>query len=76
MNQPEDNYFNVLCANKECVDPMADDNCDFLEGESKRQWVIDTVLTYRMTSDEFFKQNNKKLRPSIYFVNTFSIFII
>lgn len=60
LNRPEDNYFNVLCANKECVDPMGDDNLDFLDGEEKRQWVIDTVLTHRMTSDEFFEQNTKK----------------
>lgn len=59
---PEHNYFNVYSANKECVDPMYDEDEThvFLDSPEKKRWVIDTVLTYRMTSDEFFAQCYKK----------------
>ena len=57
LNQPGDNYYNIKCAHKDCVDPMVDGNTpDFVEGEEARRYVIKNVITYRMTSDEFFDQ--------------------
>ena len=59
LSYPEDNYYYVFSANKESVDPLCDDDilvCD----NNVRKYIIDNVLTYRMTSDDFFAQCDKK----------------
>lgn len=55
------NYLQIKCKNKECVDPylyqgeekfrdlFAND-----ENESVRKFIENNILTYKMTSDEFF----------------------
>lgn len=57
LNKPEDNYFKIECAHKECVDPFIGPCVDF---SGDMDWVINSVLTYRQTSDEFFASCNKK----------------
>lgn len=58
LSVPEYNYYNVFSANKESVDPYEDASLVY-EGDYKQN-IINNVLTYRMTSDEFFSQNTKK----------------
>lgn len=53
LGNPYDNYINVRCAYKECVDPIK-------EERYTKFYNIDNILTYRMTSDEFFATNKKK----------------
>lgn len=58
LSDPNRNYFHIRSANKECVDPI--EGSEGISDENYRQYIIDNVLTYRMTSDEFFEQCNKK----------------
>lgn len=58
LNVPDWNYYNVFSANKECVDPYEDET--FVTDEDYKKDVVDKVLTYKMTSDEFFAKNTKK----------------
>lgn len=62
LNNPNDNYFNVQCAYKECVDPYTYIECDYSDADTSfdREYVKEHVLTYQMTSDDFFRQNTKK----------------
>lgn len=57
LDNPENNYFKIQCANKESVDPYLnleiDQNFDI-------EYAKEKVLTYKMTSDDFFIQNTKK----------------
>ena len=57
LNMPDKNYFNVQCAYKESVDPFSGPCTDF---SGDMDWVINNVLTYRQTSDEFFETHDKK----------------
>lgn len=62
LNNPYDNYLKIQCENKECVVPyfnmyeLAYRNVEEYNDLTKK---INEVLTYRMTSDEFFEQNTK-----------------
>ena len=57
LSNPERNYFGVKCANKECVDPFND--IELGEKNINVDNIINNVLTYRMTSDEFFEMNKE-----------------
>lgn len=61
LADPDTNYNLIECECKECVDPyILEDHKYFdLTDVNRIQNIIDTVLTYRMTSDEFFSQNKK-----------------
>lgn len=56
--RPDLNYYNVFSANKESVDPFTDESS--IGDEEYKNFVLNNVLTYRMTSDEFFNICNKK----------------
>lgn len=62
LNNPDDNYFHVFSANKECVDPMFDEDFSDLHERTleDKQRIVNNVLTYRMTSDAFFAKIDKK----------------
>ena len=65
-----ENFLKVNCKNKECVDPFN----DFLDGdhsEDVRNWVIKNILTYRMTSDDFFASIDKDKKYDIIFIDGF-----
>lgn len=49
-------FKNVVCDTKYCVDPYFLNNNDLLKSEEQ----IPMFLTWRMTSDELFKQTNQK----------------
>lgn len=55
-----DNFLKVNCRYKECVDPFDDEEGEiFVDGhynigEELKNYIISKILTYRMTSDEFF----------------------
>ena len=62
------NFLRVKCRNKECVDPYN----NFRDGdknEAINKWVIDNILTYRMTSDEFFETEGKDKKYDIIFID-------
>jgi hypothetical protein len=61
LADPDTNYNLIDCECKECVDPyILEDHKYFdLTDVNRIQNIIDTVLTYRITSDEFFSQNKK-----------------
>ena len=48
------NYLRVNCKNKECVDPYVYDYQQTDEQLYIRNFVEENILTYKMTSDEFF----------------------
>ena len=56
------NYRKIQCKGKESVDPYLEENHDRwdLRLNGELPYEIAQMLTYRMTSDEFFKQNRKK----------------
>jgi hypothetical protein len=70
VSNPYDNYLKVQCENKECVDPYYDTRdlwfssrkYEMLTQEEYDEVInkINEVLTYQMSSDEFFAQNTKK----------------
>lgn len=57
VSNPRWNYYKVACAHKECIDPLKEDSRVPIE---ERQYLIDNVLTYHMTSDKFFEMYNNK----------------
>lgn len=62
LDDPRNNFLLIDCKEKESVDPYPIEqhtnlNCDISNGLS--DLIVDN-LTYRMTSDEFFAQNNGK----------------
>ena len=62
LDDPRNNFLLIDCKKKESVDPYPIEqhtnlNCDISNGLS--DLIVDN-LTYRMTSDEFFAQNNGK----------------
>lgn len=69
LNNPFDNYNKIQCENKESVDPYLDltdlvlsNRKAFNLTEIEIQETlkeIERVLTYKMTSDDFFAQNKK-----------------
>lgn len=62
LDNPNGNYNHIRCECKECVDPFFEK--DHINGFdidiSYFENIINNVLTYRMTSDEFFLKNDKK----------------
>lgn len=62
LDNPDSNYNHIQCEYKECVDPFFEK--DHINGFdvniSNFEDIINNVLTYRMTSDEFFLKNDKK----------------
>lgn len=58
LSDPDSNYYLIQSANKECVDPYEGDT--FIDNGLYKQYIINNVLTYRMTSDKFFESNHKK----------------
>ena len=63
------NYLRVNCRNKECVDPYdSQENNEYKdvfsieENAAIKNYIEKNILTYKMTSDEFFKSipNDKK----------------
>lgn len=57
-----ENFININCKLKESVDPYFDKNNsqgNFSYGDNIPEY-IKKILTYRMTSDEFFAQNKNK----------------
>ena len=63
LDNPNNNYNNINCDLKECVDPYIaehhENNFDVCLTEDFLK-SIENILTYRMTSDNFFAQNHKK----------------
>jgi SAM-dependent methyltransferase len=60
LSKPDDNYNYIVCESKECVDPYEELPFEDYENSSILfQYIIDNILTYRMTSDDFFAQNKK-----------------
>lgn len=62
LDDPNNNYNYIQCDNKECVDPFfeEDHKNGFDVQVNDFENIIKNILTYRMTSDDFFKQNTKK----------------
>lgn len=62
LDNPDSNYNHIRCEYKECVDPFFEK--DHINGFDVNilnfENIINNVLTYRMTSDEFFLKNDKK----------------
>jgi hypothetical protein len=56
------NFNSIVCDEKESVDPYFEEDHDCYDMHFKENLPdnIMKILTYRMTSDEFFKQNNRK----------------
>lgn len=61
LDEPKNNYLNINCENKECVDPyiMSEHEKYDTKDVDRINEIIDTILDYHMTSDEFFQQNSK-----------------
>ena len=62
LDNPNNNYNNIKCDLKECVDPfIIDHHKNGFDVNVTEEFLksIETILTYRMTSDDFFEQNNK-----------------
>jgi hypothetical protein len=61
LDNPDNNYNCIQCENKECVDPFfEEDHICYDVDISCFENIINNILTYRMTSDDFFSNNNKK----------------
>jgi hypothetical protein len=63
LDNPNHNYNLIDCELKECVDPyFEDDHKNGYDNKLDKKFMEETlkILTYRMTSDEFFNQNKKK----------------
>ena len=64
VNNPALNYFSINCKYKECVDPIDAENKQFgsFDNDDAMNYVIKNVITYNVTSDEFFENivGNKK----------------
>ena len=62
LDNPDWNFNKIQCENKESVDPYIVKEHDKNDHKlTPSMWAkIEPVLTYRMTSDEFFAQNTKK----------------
>lgn len=48
------NYLKIRCKNKECVDPYVYEMEESEEVQCMRRFVEANILTYKMTSDDFF----------------------
>ena len=62
LDNPDNNYNHILCRHKECVDPFNPEdhkNGFDIPMDEATMNRIETVLTYRLTSDEFFENNTK-----------------
>ena len=62
LDNPDHNFNNVECESKESVDPFIEEEHNKWDHKlTPQMWEkVNKVLTYRMTSDEFFAQNSKK----------------
>lgn len=62
LDDPNNNYNLINCKNKECVDPFFTEdhrNGYDVQLSIEKMKEIEKILTYKMTSDNFFKQNKK-----------------
>ena len=64
-----DNYLNINCKNKECVDPYVYDYQQTDEQIYIRHFIEDRLLTYKMTSDEFFAKIPADKKYDIIFID-------
>lgn len=60
IDNPNNNYLLINAEEKECVDPFIKTENEFKDAhevltEDDRNYIIENIITYRMTSDEMFK---------------------
>lgn len=66
---PEGNYLNVHCRYKECVDPYENNIGSDFEDNSIKAYIEKNILTYKMTSDDFFSQLPPEKKYDIIFID-------
>lgn len=70
VNNPKYNYFLINCKYKECVDPLGKTvRNDFDESLDTLNFIRNYVITYPMTSDEFFRQTPFNKKYDIIFID-------
>ena len=63
LDNPNNNYNKIKCELKECIDPFLEEHHkNGFDAKLTNEFLksVESILTYKMTSDEFFVQNNKK----------------
>ena len=68
--EPEFNFMRVHCKYKECVDPYEPNignDCGY--DPSIKQYIEQNILTYKMTSDDFFAQCPPEKKYDIVFID-------
>lgn len=68
--EPEFNFIRINCKYKECVDPYEPNignDCGY--DPSIKKYIEDNILTYKMTSDDFFAQCPPDKKYDIIFID-------
>ncbi len=74
IDNPNNNYFRIEAEEKECVDPYIKSDNKFKDlqenlSDEEREDIITNVITYRMTSDEFFETIPADKKYDIVFID-------
>lgn len=74
IDNPNNNYLQINAPEKECVDPYIKGDGDFKDSheilsDEEREYIIENIITYRMTSDEFFETIPKDKKYDIVFID-------
>lgn len=71
-----ENFLRVNCKNKECVDPyLSQEDNEYQDGYALeknapiKQYIEENILTYKMTSDDFFAQLPEDKKYDVVFID-------